>query len=156
MNFNPLGLIIYPIWAVIGLFFWIAILARAVGYYSVGMMAAIISGGDTRGMSNILNEATVFYVKGFAQIQRSFEAEDLSTSSSPISFGRFVGECFWALFFWGFSIFIVASRAELIDEIKSASSWVKSAINGEGYGYDTYNYDNGYDYGKDGTSLRLK
>jgi hypothetical protein len=67
-------------WTIIGLFYWIPMLARSSAWFSVALMVAAVNNKAATSAARALDHAASFYVRGYQSIVRTlfalFAAED--------------------------------------------------------------------------------
>ena len=108
---TPPALLRYPIlaltlslWAVLGFFFWVPLLARSVAVYCAVLLSATLTATDIRPAAGQLQFAIGFWVAGFHNILATFQSMDHNSNNGlfavPIAFWRVVRELIWSLLFW--------------------------------------------------------
>ncbi|GIW50778.1 MAG: hypothetical protein KatS3mg081_0133 [Gemmatimonadales bacterium] len=90
-------------WFIVGLAFWIPLLARTVAVYCAGMVAAAIADTDIPRLKRLLDGAVEFYPKGFRRI---FEHHSQRILREPqpgtlaIDWKTVGWEVAWTIVFW--------------------------------------------------------
>jgi len=60
--------ILLIIWTVVGLFFWIPLLARMISAFVAAVIVSVFTGSEIRSAENALRIAMEFYVRGFQRV----------------------------------------------------------------------------------------
>lgn len=102
---GPILVLTLVVWALVGLIFWIPLLARSTAVFSVGVLRAALGHRDALVYGQQLEGAIAFYPDGF---RRTFEAlagragddGDDWEPERPLPLGRFLGEVLWTAVFW--------------------------------------------------------
>ena len=100
---GPILLLTLAIWSVVGLVFWIPLLARSTAVFSAGVLLAALSRGDASAYGRQLQGAISFYADGFRQTIDALwveSADNRNVASPSLHIARFVGESLWAALFW--------------------------------------------------------
>jgi hypothetical protein len=105
--------IIILVWAVVGLLFWIPLLARISAYYVLMVIVSTYTEADLSGARVALDSAVNFYASGFRKILRSL-SEPISpdTPIRPLdtsNLKKVLFEGIYTLFFWTLTLTIVVS-----------------------------------------------
>ncbi len=116
------------VWAFIGIFFWIPLLARATTVFSIAIFSSVISGGSTYNAQTMLDKASKFYISGFIKINESISsvidgkyiaASNLKRTSIKKSTVFF--EALFSLIFWVLSVIAISS---IFIDIGIVFSWI--------------------------------
>ena len=112
------------VWAVVGLFFWIPLLCRAVAVFLVQLIYCTVTESDYRPLKRPLDYAIRFYFQGFEMIFSTLKEGPESAPAGLSGAGRGTGdpqarvekarrllwELGWSLIFWGCVIALVLLR----------------------------------------------
>jgi hypothetical protein len=77
--------IVAACWAIIGLFFWIPLLVRAIALYTAVVVISMIRSRDVTGASRDLDRAIVFWIDGFKKVNAGGQPHSGSFRTSYIS-----------------------------------------------------------------------
>ena len=97
-------------WAVIGLYFWIPLLARTTILFTAYVTYATLVGGadQVEHGRRALDAAIRFYIDGFMSIRAALEkrgaAEEIIPPRASVNWQRVVFETVWALVVWGIMV----------------------------------------------------
>lgn len=100
---GPILVLTLVIWSVVGLVFWIPLLARSTAVFSAGILLAALARRDARAYGRQLEAAISFYPDGFRKTIDALTAESLEDREADylsVPIGRFIGESLWAALFW--------------------------------------------------------
>ena len=75
-------LIVLGLWSLIGLFFWIPLLARMVVYFTWSVVLASFAGSDVGSAQSRLDRAIRFYVVGFKNINHAVSKGPVTDASA--------------------------------------------------------------------------
>lgn len=99
----PILVLVVVIWTVLGLAFWIPLLARSIAVYASTVLLANIAGGSSEVAGHRLQLAVRFYADGFRNIidslYRTNGPRD-DSGSSGLNLGRLLTEAVWTALFW--------------------------------------------------------
>lgn len=99
------------LWAVIGLFFWVALIARTAAVFSVIAIYAAVTGADVSSFSRQFEGLAGFYPLGFSRIIAAVYASNTHAEERPLfersALLKFGFESAWTIFFWGILAFPV-------------------------------------------------
>jgi len=120
------------VWAVIGLFLWIPLLARTILIYSFAVTSAMFSNVSTTNAENALNFAITFYIQGFMRTMSFMEKPDHMPMDrgGTLTIGgifRIVTNLLWSVLFWylGKMAFNEEFRASQLRQIGAAISFLR-------------------------------
>jgi hypothetical protein len=106
-----IGGFVLLIWSVVGFYLWIPLLIRTCAAFSAAIIGTVVSGHDMSRAERALNEAIVFYSKGFAVITQSIRrvwdgraVEPTIEGQTPISWKRSIIEFCLATVMWSVPI----------------------------------------------------
>ena len=115
-------LIVTAIWSVIGLLFWLAILARTVGLLSFQIMATMLGPANSKDLS-IPSAALNFYSDGFVKVFnsvfRGYNDDYEDDNYFSFNWVRAIFEVFWGGIFWLPIIYLLHKKfdIEIIENI---------------------------------------
>ncbi|HEX6749897.1 MAG TPA: hypothetical protein VF092_21570 [Longimicrobium sp.] len=93
------------LWAVIGLFFWVALIARTAAVFSVIAIYAAVTGADVSSFSRQFEGVAGFYPLGFSRIIAAVYPPNTHAEERPLfersALLKFGFESVWAIVFWG-------------------------------------------------------
>jgi len=103
------------VWAFVGLFFWVPLLARATTTFSIAIFSSVISGGSTYNAQISLDKATRFYISGFILINGSISSvingkyiEESNAKRAMLNIRRVLFEALFSLIFWSVTAMAIA------------------------------------------------
>lgn len=108
---GPILLLTLGIWTVVGLVFWIPLLARSTAVFSTGILLSTLAGRGAYAYGRQLDMAISFYANGFRHIIESLTKQHTVETpiDPPLPIWRFLGESLWATVFW-IGIFFITER----------------------------------------------
>ncbi len=116
------------IWAIVGFFFWVPMLARAVAVFSAAVVHSALTHQDPGTAARFLDIAITFYIRGFRQIVDVINSPVQAHPGAPkrIHALRFLFELAWAGVFW--VVTILALRGELGGMLQWLVTTIRSAL----------------------------
>jgi hypothetical protein len=94
--------VVLGVWAVVGLVFWIPLLARTMLRFSVALVQATLDGERPTSAARTLQDAVSFYLRGFRVAIEAVDGEPVADSrpAGSIRGRRLVRELVWAGVIW--------------------------------------------------------
>ncbi|MEM9546952.1 MAG: hypothetical protein AAGA77_13310 [Bacteroidota bacterium] len=106
--------IVIIIWAFIGLFFWIAILARVIASAIIKTMIVMLDNNNSSDKAfNIPDGALNFYINGFVTIYNSILEKDGKYVREEFNLRRIIVDIIWAFVFWALFFLCLGSSIGL-------------------------------------------
>jgi hypothetical protein len=95
-------IITLAVWSIVGMAFWIPLLARTVAIYTAKVAAATFTNTDISGADKALDAASLFYLRGFINICSSIWGVPLERESKNVDmdYMRLIIETVYTGFFW--------------------------------------------------------
>lgn len=94
-------LVLLAVWAVLGAFFWIPLMVRALLRFSLSLLRAVLVGRRPEGAARALRDAVSFYRRGFVvAIEVVTRAELDGEARDPETGNRLLAEVIWAIPVW--------------------------------------------------------
>lgn len=127
----PILILVAGVWTVLGVLFWVPLLARSTAIYASTMLLANITGGSCAAHGERLELAVRFYSDGFRNILDSLYGDSTSTyvgDSPGLNLGRLLVEAIWTALFWGAVILLLGRRTPLYGVVHGAVLWIWNHI----------------------------
>jgi len=94
-------LVLLAVWAVVGAFFWIPLMVRALLRFSLSLLQAVLVGRQPEGAARALRNAVSFYRRGFVvAVEVVTRAELDGEAKDPETGNRLLMEVIWAVPVW--------------------------------------------------------
>lgn len=114
---GPILVLTLCVWALVGLIFWIPLLARVTAFFSVGILRAALGHRDAFVYGRQLESAIAFYPDGFRRTVEALAGRagndgndgDEWEPEPQLPLGRFLGEALWTAVFWVGALAILAA-----------------------------------------------
>jgi len=99
--------VLLAVWAIVGAFFWIPLLLRAMLRFSLGLVQSVFVGQRPDGSARILRDSVSFYRRGFVVAVETVTREKIDGESKedPQTGNRLLLELIWAVPVWYLILF---------------------------------------------------
>jgi len=100
----PILLLTLAVWAIVGFFFWIPLLARSVAIYCAVLLSTTLTAKDIRPAAGQLQFAIGFWVAGFRNVLDTFHTMEKgqagAVTTGSLEFWPVIRELAWSFIFW--------------------------------------------------------